>query len=67
MGGGACWGLLEAEKPLKIYVKTEKPIKIAENHKTAKHNDQNSKFKNLKPLTLDTTTKYSYMYVTALY
>ena len=24
-GGGVCWSLLETEKPLKIYVKTEKP------------------------------------------
>ena len=57
-GGAGHWGLFEAEKPLKLYAKTEKPQqKITQNRNTAEHNDQNSKF------TLDTTTKYSYTYV----
>ena len=38
-------------------------IKIAQNRKTAEHNDQNSKFTNLKSLTLNTTTKCNYTYV----
>ena len=55
---GGHWGLLETGKPLKISVETEK--KIAQKRKTAEHNDQNRKFTNLNPPTLDTTAKYSY-------